>query len=218
MDREEFLKRTRTASEKKRAFITQYLRDKQPRPNWSRGTSNPKPTTREPASFNSFNGKQAKPGHKKVLSQRPTNVAPDPLPENPFLLMQKARATITGAPFTIGEEAKLEEKASPQKSASKSPKRTIQSREYAYYIDRQQHESLKKWLQPTEYPLESGRKIIQKVNDYCTDTFNKSGISSYSFQKRLGQGAYGQVKLAIHNSTNCRVAVKIYEKFKLVDA
>ena len=44
-------------------------------------------------------------------------------------------------------------------------------------------ELLRDWLLPSETPLEAGRKIIPKVNDYCTEFFNKHGINSYAVEK-----------------------------------
>lgn len=33
----------------------------------------------------------------------------------------------------------------------------------------------------------------------------------------IGTGSYATVKLAVDKETNCKVAIKIYEKFKLFD-
>ena len=44
------------------------------------------------------------------------------------------------------------------------------------------------------------------------------GIQSYSLEKKIGQGAYGAVKKGTHLETDCPVAVKVYEKYKLVDS
>ena len=35
--------------------------------------------------------------------------------------------------------------------------------------------------------------------------------------KILGQGSYAVVKLATHKKTNCKVAIKIYDKVKLLE-
>ena len=99
----------------------------------------------------------------------------------------------------------------------------LESLEYRSIIERSKvgkHltlESSRKWLKNSEFPHEEGRKIVAKVNDYCTEYFNKAGIAAYQVGKRIGQGAYGAVKMAHHISTQCPVAVKVYEKYKLID-
>lgn len=40
----------------------------------------------------------------------------------------------------------------------------------------------------------------------------------YTLGKVIGQGAFGKVKLAVHNLTGQHVAVKTYEKYRMVDA
>lgn len=42
-------------------------------------------------------------------------------------------------------------------------------------------------------------------------------LDDYSIGKQLGQGAYAVVKLAVHKATGRHVAVKVYEKYKLLD-
>lgn len=53
---------------------------------------------------------------------------------------------------------------------------------------------------------------IQKNFSNC---FNQ--LSDYTFGEEIGKGAYAVVKKALHKPTNKRFAIKIYEKFKLVD-
>lgn len=40
-------------------------------------------------------------------------------------------------------------------------------------------------------------------------------MNQYILGSNLGQGAYAQVKSAIHKETGKMVAIKIYDKFKL---
>lgn len=47
---------------------------------------------------------------------------------------------------------------------------------------------------------------------------NYTQIADYKVNRHLGQGAYAIVKEGVHKQTNETVAVKIYEKFKLVEA
>jgi len=42
-------------------------------------------------------------------------------------------------------------------------------------------------------------------------------IEDYKFVKEIGKGAYAVVKSAIHKSSGVKYAVKIYEKYKLMD-
>jgi serine/threonine protein kinase len=46
---------------------------------------------------------------------------------------------------------------------------------------------------------------------------NLSCISDYRFGKVLGQGAYAVVKEAQHRTSLFTVAVKVYDKYKLLD-
>lgn len=39
----------------------------------------------------------------------------------------------------------------------------------------------------------------------------------YAVGKQIGQGAYASVRVALHRSTNVKVAIKIYEKVKIED-
>ena len=47
---------------------------------------------------------------------------------------------------------------------------------------------------------------------------NVTDIEEYRFLKHLGAGAFASVKKAIHKPTGKRLAVKIYEKFKLMQS
>jgi 5'-AMP-activated protein kinase catalytic alpha subunit len=43
-------------------------------------------------------------------------------------------------------------------------------------------------------------------------------IGNYIIQRSIGEGTFGKVKLGIHILTNEKVAVKVLEKDKIVDA
>jgi len=45
----------------------------------------------------------------------------------------------------------------------------------------------------------------------------KGKIEDYTIGKEIGKGAYAIVKHAIHKLTNKKIAIKIYEKVKLLD-
>jgi serine/threonine protein kinase len=42
-------------------------------------------------------------------------------------------------------------------------------------------------------------------------------VSDYLIGKEIGKGAYAVVKQAVHKPTGTKLAIKIYEKFKLMD-
>lgn len=44
---------------------------------------------------------------------------------------------------------------------------------------------------------------------------NYTSVIQYTLGSNLGQGAYAQVKQAVHKDTGMNVAIKIYDKFKL---
>jgi serine/threonine protein kinase len=44
-----------------------------------------------------------------------------------------------------------------------------------------------------------------------------SDLSDYQLGKQIGNGAYALVKEAIHKPTGERVAIKVYDRFKLMD-
>mmetsp|Transcript_5890 Transcript_5890/g.9545 ORF Transcript_5890/g.9545 Transcript_5890/m.9545 type:complete len:115 (+) Transcript_5890:1716-2060(+) len=44
---------------------------------------------------------------------------------------------------------------------------------------------------------------------------NYTTVSEYHLESLLGQGNYAQVKLATHKATGYKVAIKIYDKYKL---
>ena len=52
--------------------------------------------------------------------------------------------------------------------------------------------------------------------DYGASSFTL--ISDYKFGRHIGQGAYATVKLATHKQTGMVLAIKVYEKFKLMES
>lgn len=69
-----------------------------------------------------------------------------------------------------------------------------------------------------------GHTRISSKNSYknqfsprLNDQIPLNKISNYSFGKLIGQGAYAIVKEAINKFTGIHVAIKIYEKYRLID-
>ena len=46
---------------------------------------------------------------------------------------------------------------------------------------------------------------------------NKSSLDEYIIGKQIGQGAYAVERVGLHKSSNRKVAMKIYKKYKLMD-
>lgn len=42
-------------------------------------------------------------------------------------------------------------------------------------------------------------------------------MGDYAIGKQIGQGAYAAVKLAINKKSNEQVAIKVYDKYKLME-
>jgi serine/threonine protein kinase len=46
---------------------------------------------------------------------------------------------------------------------------------------------------------------------------SKSSLDDYIIGKQIGQGAYAVVRIGLHKPSNCKVAMKIYKKYKLLE-
>jgi hypothetical protein len=53
--------------------------------------------------------------------------------------------------------------------------------------------------------------------EFCTPNSTYENLDNYIIGKRLGQGAYAVVRLGLHKELNQKIAVKIYEKLKLIE-
>ena len=58
--------------------------------------------------------------------------------------------------------------------------------------------------------------ILMSTNT-TINLYDKVNIGDFKIEKLLGQGSYASVKLAFEKSTNKKVAIKIYEKYRLSD-
>ena len=71
--------------------------------------------------------------------------------------------------------------------------------------------------------------MIQEINELfakysiegcCSSDYQTPGAGSlgdYAIGKQIGQGAYAAVKLAINKKSNEQVAIKVYDKYKLME-
>lgn len=59
------------------------------------------------------------------------------------------------------------------------------------------------------------------INNLIGETFYKNsggtGLDNYKIGQAIGKGSYAVVKLAENQVTNKKVAIKTYDKFKLID-
>lgn len=53
--------------------------------------------------------------------------------------------------------------------------------------------------------------------EFCTQNSSIENLDNYFIGKRIGQGAYAVVRLGLHKMLNQKIAVKIYEKLKLME-
>jgi len=56
---------------------------------------------------------------------------------------------------------------------------------------------------------------LSKLQEFATP--GSSDILDYQLGKQIGHGAYAVVKEGVHRPTSERVAIKIYDRFKLMD-
>jgi len=70
----------------------------------------------------------------------------------------------------------------------------------------------------TDNGFGSGVSIVNNLmkNSYEQGMF-RGKIEDYKLVKEIGKGAYAIVKSAIHKETGIKFAIKIYEKYKLMD-
>lgn len=54
---------------------------------------------------------------------------------------------------------------------------------------------------------------IQVDSDFAASNF--TDINDYKLGRILGCGAYALVKVAVHKATRAKLAIKVYDKFKL---
>ncbi len=63
-----------------------------------------------------------------------------------------------------------------------------------------------------------GGRREQSVESARKDESKKSGLEAYSLGGQIGQGAYAVVRSGMHKASGRRVAVKVYEKYKLLSS
>lgn len=53
--------------------------------------------------------------------------------------------------------------------------------------------------------------------EFYTESSSRESYDSYMIGKKIGSGAYAQVRIGIHKILNAKVAIKIYDKLKLLE-
>ena len=61
-------------------------------------------------------------------------------------------------------------------------------------------------------PLENVDVDLNHINSLFKSQAIPDNINDYKFENKLGEGRFGKVSLAIHKSTNLKVAIKIIYK------
>ena len=69
----------------------------------------------------------------------------------------------------------------------------------------------------TDGDASHGQQSQQEQYQFCTEGSHIENIDNYIIGKRIGQGAYAVVRVGLHKILNQKIAVKIYEKFKLLE-
>jgi Protein kinase domain len=70
---------------------------------------------------------------------------------------------------------------------------------------------------PTENNIGISSTVINHQATNPIENIFKGRIEDYKFIKEIGKGAYAIVKSAVHRPTGVKYAIKIYEKYKLMD-
>ena len=63
--------------------------------------------------------------------------------------------------------------------------------------------------------IESVFRSVEKIN--TEDKLFTGKVNDYVIGKEIGKGAYAVVKQAMHKPSGIKLAIKIYEKYKLMD-
>lgn len=64
----------------------------------------------------------------------------------------------------------------------------------------------------------SNQNLIKRTNTGDNISSFNNNIEDYVIGKEIGKGAYAIVKQAVHKPSNLKVAIKIYDKFRLTDS
>lgn len=69
-------------------------------------------------------------------------------------------------------------------------------------------------MKPIEFPTTESEEISSLTSKTKVQK-TENGVGSYTFVKKIGSGTYGCVKLATHNKTKQKVAIKILQKSQI---
>ena len=74
-------------------------------------------------------------------------------------------------------------------------------------------------MEKTDYNIENTNNVALNTlfNNDNFSSHREADLNDYNIIKNLGQGSYAVVKLGTHKKSNMKVAIKIYEKIRLLD-
>lgn len=81
----------------------------------------------------------------------------------------------------------------------------------------EQHKAAAEDRHPQDKVLEYRKEGQPTEDEFCTANSSIQNLDNYFIGKRIGQGAYAVVRLGLHRALNQKIAVKIYEKVKLME-
>ena len=73
-------------------------------------------------------------------------------------------------------------------------------------------------LKKTREHSQETKQYMYTDSSFCTDGADWTHYDRYLIGKRVGQGAYAVVRAGIDTQTDAKVAIKIYDKYNLLDA
>ena len=82
---------------------------------------------------------------------------------------------------------------------------------------KEEPEAKKEERHPQDKVLEYLKDGQPAEDEFCTEHSSIKNLDNYFIGKRIGQGAYAVVRLGLHRLLNQKIAVKIYEKTKLME-
>jgi len=77
-------------------------------------------------------------------------------------------------------------------------------------VKKNRDEQIRKYFQ-------ASTKVNYSNTEFSTPNASSKHLEEYEIEQSLGSGGYAEVRMATHMPTGHKVAIKIYEKYKLID-